>query len=77
MKDDEATIDIYPHVGGDDDKMHKKLHILDAGVPREITYLSPMIKKLAEKKRFIRYYFADESDREKAVTVGKGESTHG
>ena len=41
-KDDGAGIGIYTQIGGDDDKTHKKMHILDAGKPREISEISPM-----------------------------------
>jgi len=67
VKDEDASVTIYTQIGGDDDKFHKKLHIRDAKGPREITELSIMIKALAEKNQFIRYYFAEESDRQKAL----------
>ncbi|MBV9431003.1 MAG: HD domain-containing protein [Hyphomicrobiales bacterium] len=67
MKDEGATISIYTQIGGDDDKMHKKLHILDGkGIPREITDMSAFIRALATKSEFTRYYFENESDRESA-----------
>lgn len=65
IKDEEARIGIYTQFGGDDDRTHKKLHILDAGKPREITDVSPLIKALAEKRTFTRYYFEKEEDRDK------------
>ena len=64
--DDKASIGIYSEIGGDEDRMHKRLHILDAGVPREISELSTLIKSLEAKKPFIRFYFASKEDRDMA-----------
>jgi uncharacterized protein len=66
VKDEEAAISIYTQIGGDDERTHKKLHILDAGEPKEITLLSPLVAALRDKKSFTRYYFENESDREQA-----------
>ena len=66
IKDDGAGISIYTQVGGDDDKTHKKLHILDANKPTEIAQLSDLVKALTEKQPFTRYYFEMESDRDRA-----------
>jgi len=66
LKDEEATISIYTQIGGDDERTHKKLHILDAGKPKEITALSRLVEALEDKKTFTRYYFESESDREAA-----------
>jgi uncharacterized protein len=67
IKDPDAAISIYTQIGGDDEKVHKKLHILDqAEGPREITTLSKMIETLRAKRQFTRYYFADEADRDRA-----------
>ena len=67
IKDPDAAISIYTQIGGDDEKVHKKLHVLDqAEGPREITALSKMIESLRAKRQFIRYYFADEADRDRA-----------
>ncbi len=67
IKDAGAAISIYAQIGGDDEKVHKKLHILDQAVgPVEITLLSDMIRTLRTKRQFTRYYFADECDRERA-----------
>ncbi len=66
LKDEEATISIYTQIGGDDERTHKKLHILDAGKPKEITALSRLVGALEDKKTFTRYYFDSESDREAA-----------
>ena len=67
IKDESASLGIYTPIGGDEDKMHKKLHILDAGRPREITEMSKMIEALASKRQFTRYYFVDAADREFAI----------
>ena len=67
IKDESAAVGIYTPIGGDEDRMHKKLHILDAGRPREITEMSKMIEGLASKRRFTRYYFADAADRDIAM----------
>jgi len=75
IKDEGAAIGIYTQIGGDDDKSHKKLHILDAGQPREITELSDVVRELAEKKRqFTRYYFETESDRNRARSPSRRET---
>lgn len=66
LKDEEATISIYTQIGGDDERTHKKLHILDAGKPKEITLLSDLVKTLEDKKAYTRYYFEDELDRDAA-----------
>ena len=67
IKDEDASVGIYTPIGGDEDKMHNKLHILDAGRPREITEMSKMIEALASKSRFTRYYFAEAGDRDIAI----------
>jgi uncharacterized protein len=74
IKDESAAISLYTQVGGDDEKTHKKLHILDARGPREISELSRVVRELAQKQQFTRYYFASESDRTRARE--KGASSH-
>ena len=71
IKDESAAVGIYTPIGGDEDRMHKKLHILDAGQPREIIEMSKMIEGLASKRRFTRYYFADAADRDIAMQRGR------
>ncbi|MFB9950073.1 HD domain-containing protein [Rhizobium puerariae] len=66
MIDEKASISIYSEIGGDDDRTHKKLHILDGGKPVEISRLSDIIKALEKKEQFTRFYFEKEEDREKA-----------
>jgi uncharacterized protein len=68
IKDEEAAVSIYSHIGGDDDKAHKRLHILDAKRLREITDMSSIVKQLEQKTQFTRYYFENESDRQLART---------
>lgn len=64
LKDDKASLSIYSQIGGDDEKAHKKLRILDAdGRPKEISKLSKIIELLASKRLLTRYYFENESDR--------------
>ena len=71
IKDEDAAVGIYTPIGGDEDRMHKKLHILDAGRPREITEMSKMIESLASERRFTRYYFADAAHRDIAIEKGR------
>lgn len=66
MLDDKASISIYSEIGGDEDRMHKKLHVLDAGQPVEISKVSPLIQALEDKKQFTRFYFEQVADRERA-----------
>jgi HD superfamily phosphohydrolase len=72
IKDEGAAVSIYTQIGGDDDKAHKKLHILDAKGPREITEMSPIVRELGQKTQFTRYYFENESDREAARSPRRG-----
>ncbi|MBN9437792.1 HD domain-containing protein [Bosea sp. (in: a-proteobacteria)] len=67
LLDEKATVGIYAEIGGDEERMHKKLHILDGVDPREISELSPMIEALVmKKKQFTRLYFREVSDRDDA-----------
>ncbi|PZW50926.1 metal dependent phosphohydrolase [Humitalea rosea] len=67
IKDEGASVSIYTQIGGDDERAHKKLHILDAKEgPVEITKISKIINELRHPKKFTRYYFENESDRELA-----------
>jgi HD superfamily phosphohydrolase len=66
MLDDKAAIGIYSEIGGDEERMHKKLHILDNGNPVEISRLSALIHALETKKQFTRLYFAAAADRDAA-----------
>lgn len=71
---DDASVSIYTQIGGDEDRAHKRLHILDAhDGPVEITKVSEIIKELGRAPRkFVRYYFECEADRD-AVKPGKRE----
>lgn len=58
---------IYTQIGGDDERAHKRLHILDARVgPVEITQVSKIINALREPRKFTRYYFEHDADRDAA-----------
>ncbi len=71
IRDDKAAIGIYAEIGGDEDRMHKRLHILDGGTPTEISRLSDLIRALEPKKPFRRFYFADKADRDAARQGGR------
>ncbi|WP_082655686.1 HD domain-containing protein [Aureimonas sp. D3] len=66
--DDKASIGIYAEIGGDDDRAHKKLHVLNGKKPVEISLLSKMIPALERKEQFTRFYFENETDRDLAKT---------
>ena len=66
MLDENASVGIYAEIGGDEERMHKKLHILDGTGLVEISNLSPLIRALETKKQFTRLYFADSADRDAA-----------
>jgi len=67
IKDEGAAVSIYTQIGGDDERAHKRLHILDkAKGPVEITSVSKVIEALHEPKKFTRYYFESEADRDRA-----------
>lgn len=68
-KDDGAGIGIYTQIGGDDDKTHKKMHILDANKPREISEISPMVQAMSQKQLMTRYYFERDEDRQRARQI--------
>jgi uncharacterized protein len=70
IKDEGAKVSIYTQIGGDEDRMHKKLHILDGKKPKEISDLSPIIKALEQPRAFTRYFFDSESDRNMAKQFG-------
>lgn len=64
--DEDAAIGIYSEIGGDEDRVHKKLHIIDGRQPVEISKLSKVIKALEEKEQFTRVFFKDKADRDRA-----------
>jgi HD superfamily phosphohydrolase len=67
IKDESAAVNIYTQIGGDDEKAHKRLHILDAKKgPVEITEVSKLIDTLSKRKSFTRYYFEHDADRDAA-----------
>jgi HD superfamily phosphohydrolase len=65
MIDDKGSFGIYSEIGGESERMHKKLHILDGNVPVEISRISKLISALGTKQ-LTRIYFADEADRIRA-----------
>ncbi len=67
IKDESAVASIYTQIGGDDERAHKRLHILDARKgPVEITEVSKLIETLRIPKRYTRYYFEQDTDRDAA-----------
>ena len=67
IKDESAAVSIYTQIGGDDERAHKRLHILDARKgPVEITEVSPLIRTLREPRKFTRYDFEQDADRDTA-----------
>lgn len=70
IKDTDARLSIYTQIGGDDEKAHKKLRILEAsGKTPEITSFEGIVKSLQELK-LTRYYFAKAEDRDTAKALG-------
>ena len=69
---DEAKLTIYTQIGADEERVHKKLHILDGGRPVEIGKRSPLVSALVEPKTFTRYYFSTESARNVAIGLKEG-----
>lgn len=65
---DEISLGIYSEVGGDEERMHKRLHVFNGSKAEEISdhKISPLVNALSNKKSFRRFYFAKESDRNKA-----------
>lgn len=66
LVDEKASIGIYAEIGGDEERRHKKLHILDGDNPIEISQLSRLVEALETKMQFIRLYFKDAADRDAA-----------
>lgn len=68
IKDEKAKINIYSQIGGDDERAHKRIHILDGkDGPVEIIKLSNLIEVLLNKPKLLtRYYFERDEDREVA-----------
>ncbi len=67
--EDEVAPNIYTTIGGDAERIHKRLHVFDGDKVVEIS--KPEISRLIDtlsnfKKRFIRFYFVSEDDRERA-----------
>jgi HD superfamily phosphohydrolase len=67
MVDDKAVVGIYATIGGDGERMHKRLHVLDGDRPKEISELSELIRALETRKlEFTRVFFAEVADRDRA-----------
>ena len=79
IKDEDAIIRIYTQIGGDDDRAHKKLHILDPHDELvEITRVSKLIELLVHAPPiFTRYYFENEADRDAAKKLGNRGTSDG
>lgn len=71
--DDKGSFGIYSEIGGESERMHKKLHILKNGFPIEITKMSEIISAV-KPKQLTRIYFSDEADRGRAR--GRGNNEH-
>lgn len=63
--DDKGSFGIYSEIGGESERMHKKLHILEGNVPVEISKKSDIIDAVKDKK-LTRIYFAVSDDRDRA-----------
>lgn len=71
IKDEGARLSIYTQIGGDEEKAHKKIRILEANEKTpEITSFKGIILSLPELQ-LTRYYFEDAKDREMARELGK------
>lgn len=68
MIDDKGSFGIYSEIGGESERMHKKLHILEGDVPVEISKNSDLISAMGSKQ-LTRIYFADDADRGRARKV--------
>jgi len=60
--DDKGSFGIYSEIGGESERMHKKLHILEGAIPVEISKKSQLISALGTKQ-LTRIYFADDAER--------------
>lgn len=69
--DKNAAVGLYAEIGGDVERMHKKLHVLDGGEPKEISTLSEIIKALPAKRQFTRIYFETGADRDNVRLRGE------
>lgn len=73
MIDDKGSFGIYSEIGGESERMHKKLHILEGDVPVEISKKSKLISALGTKQ-LTRIYFAEDADRNRARGRGANEN---
>lgn len=65
MIDDKGSFGIYSEIGGESERMHKKLHVLEGETPVEISKKSKLISALGTKQ-LTRLYFAEDDDRNRA-----------
>ena len=72
LKDDEAKLAIYTQIGGDEERVHKKLHILDGDKPIENSRRSTLVRALVAPRSFTRYYFLTDSARKAAIELKVG-----
>ncbi len=63
--DDKGSFGIYSEIGGESERMHKKLHILEGNIPVEISKKSDIIDAV-KPKQLTRIYFAVSDDRDRA-----------
>lgn len=72
---DEPPYNLYSQSGGEVEKVHKKIRILDgSGNPKEIIDFDDTIisRELTKKKRLIRYYFLTADDRNETEKAMNG-----
>lgn len=65
---DESNVSIYGEIGADDAKAQKRLMIMTADGPTEITRVSE-ITKVAPEKQLVRFYFSTEAARNEARQI--------
>jgi HD superfamily phosphohydrolase len=68
IKDLGAKVKMYSSINGSE-MVHKKIHILDAGKPKQISKVSRMVRALSDSREFTRYYFENESARNNAIAA--------
>jgi uncharacterized protein len=73
-----AKVKMYTEIEGISQNVHKKIYILDAGKPKQISKVSKLVGSLSEQRSFTRYYFETESvrDQAKAVAIGTTRGAH-
>ena len=69
MVDTGAKVKMYTHIDGTDEKIHKKIYILQAGQPKQISRVSSLVAALSAQRSFTRYYFENEAIRDDAKAL--------